>query len=99
MLHLLSPSSDYIAENFSILFFPKSEFTTKRDVDYKRKKPDKDCTYMMVFFLSIFINLSILYYAMKFACIEGFEVRHFLCAYFFSLPYLLLKLFTRSKKS
>jgi hypothetical protein len=47
---------------------------------------------LLAFIVALVINLSIMYYALKFACSEGFDVKNFLMAYFLTIPYLLYKL-------
>lgn len=95
MLEYFSPSCGYIAEQFQnkIKFFPEDTFTTKADTKTtsKEEKP-VDFVYLLVFIVALVINLSIMYYALKFACSEGFDVKNFLMAYFLTLPYLLYKL-------
>lgn len=99
MLEFFSPSCGYIAEQFQnqIRFFPKDTFTTKTDADKEKtttKKEDKhiDFVYLLAFIVALVINLCIMYYALKFACSEGFDVKNFLMAYFLTIPYLLYKL-------
>lgn len=97
MLEYFSPSCGYIAERFTdqIKFFSSkntiAEFTTKPD-SKKETHYSVDYIYLLSFIVALVINLSIMYYAMKFVCSEGFDLKNFLLAYFLTLPYLLYKL-------
>jgi hypothetical protein len=103
MLEYFSPSCGYIAEQFTdkIKFFSNknsiAEFTTKPD---SKKEPQAiDYVYLLSFIVALVINLSIMYYAMKFACSEGFDLKNFMLAYFLTLPYLLYKLIMKKCSS
>ena len=93
----LSGTSDAIAEQFKVTFFKNEDtFTTEEPTE---KNIKIDLTYILAYMIVITINLSIVYYAMKFACESGFSLTQFLLAYFFSLPYLIIKfIMTKSKK-
>jgi hypothetical protein len=93
----LSGTSDAIAEQFKVTFFKNEDtFTTEEQTE---KNIKIDLTYILAYMIVITINLSIVYYAMKFACESGFSLTQFLLAYFFSLPYLIIKfIMTKSKK-
>ena len=93
----LSGTSDAIAEQFKVTFFKNEDtFTTEEQTE---KNIKIDLTYILAYMIVITINLSIIYYAMKFACESGFSLTQFLLAYFFSLPYLIIKfIMTKSKK-
>tara|TARA_B100000497_G_C7359782_1_gene233436 strand:+ start:175 stop:471 length:297 start_codon:yes stop_codon:yes gene_type:complete len=92
-----SGTSDAIAEQFKVTFFKNEDtFTTEEQTE---KNIKIDLTYILAYMIVITINLSIVYYAMKFACESGFSLTQFLLAYFFSLPYLIIKfIMTKSKK-
>lgn len=94
----LSGTSDVIAEQFIVTFFKKKDnFTTEEQTEKHDFKID--LAYILAYMIVITINLSILYYAMKYACKSGFSITQFLLAYFFSLPYLIVKfIMTKSKK-
>ena len=93
----LSGTSDVIAEQFKVTFFEKDTFTTEEQTE--KKNIERDLVYISAYMIVITINLSIVYYAMKYACESGFSLTQFLLAYFFSLPYLIIKfIMTKSKK-
>jgi hypothetical protein len=95
MLEFFSPSCGYIAEQFQnkIKFFTRDKFTTKAVADVEEKQ--NEYVYLLAFIVALVINVSIMYYALKIACSEGFDVKNFLMAYFLTLPYLLYKLFMK----
>lgn len=94
----LSGTSDAIAEHFKVTFF-KNEDTFTTEEQTQKNSMKIDLVYIFAYILVITINLSIIYYAMKFACESGFSLTQFLLAYFFSLPYLIIKfIMTKSKK-
>ena len=95
---ILSGTSDMVAEHFRVLFFSQNDsFTTEEQTEKKDVKID--LIYIFTYIIIITINLSIIYYAMKYACESGFSLTQFLFAYFFSLPYLIVKfIMTKSKK-
>lgn len=94
----LSGTTDAIAEQFKVSFFKTEDtFTTEEKTEQKSVKID--LAYILIYMIVITINLSIVYYAMKYACESGFSSTQFLLAYFFSLPYLIIKfIMTKSKK-
>tara|TARA_Y100000389_G_scaffold70667_1_gene67341 strand:+ start:2248 stop:2547 length:300 start_codon:yes stop_codon:yes gene_type:complete len=94
----LSGTTDIITEQFQVFFFKKEDtFTTEEKTEQKSVKID--LAYILIYMIVITINLSIVYYAMKYACESGFSSTQFLLAYFFSLPYLIIKfIMTKSKK-
>lgn len=88
MLNLISPTSYFVTEKFNVLFFPKKEsFSTQEE-------PKPNTFFLLLFLFFSIINIIITFYALKFACKSGFDVVSFLLAYFFSLPYLFVKLIT-----
>lgn len=88
MLKFISPTSYFVTEKFEIMFFPRRETFSSQE-EYTPN------TFFILFFIILsIINLVITYYALKFACKSGFDVTSFLLAYFFSLPYLFVKLIT-----
>lgn len=93
----LSGTSDAIAEQFKVTFFKNEDtFTTEEQTE---KSIKIDLAYILAYMIIITINLSIVYYAMKYACESGLSLTQFLLAYFFSLPYLIVKfIMTKSKK-
>jgi len=94
----LSSTSDAIAEQFKVTFF-KTEDTFATEEQTEKNSFKIDIAYILAYLLVITINLSIIYYAMKYACESGLSLSQFLLAYFFSLPYLIVKfIMTKSKK-
>ena len=94
----LSGTTDAIAEQFKVSFF-KTEDTFTSEEQTVKSGVKIDLAYIFMYMIVITINLSIVYYAMKFACESGFSLTQFLLAYFFSLPYLIIKfIMTKSKK-
>lgn len=95
----LSGTSDVIAEQFKVTFFKTEEDTFTTEEQTQKNSMKIDLVYIFAYILVITINLLIIYYAMKFACESGFSLTQFLLAYFFSLPYLIIKfIMTKSKK-
>jgi ABC-type multidrug transport system permease subunit len=94
----LSATSDAIAEQFKVTFF-QTEDTFTNDEQTQKTSAKIDLAYILAYMIVITINLSIMYYAMKFACESGLSLTQFLLAYFFSLPYLIIKfIMTKYKK-
>lgn len=94
----LSGTSDAIAEQFKVTFF-KTEDTFTTEEQTEKSSVKIDLAYILAYMIVITINLSIVYYAMKYACESGFSLTQFLLAYFFSLPYLIVKfIMTKYKK-
>ena len=81
-----------------VTFF-QTEDTFTNDEQTQKTSAKIDLAYILAYMIVITINLSIMYYAMKFACESGLSLTQFLLAYFFSLPYLIIKfIMTKYKK-
>ena len=93
----VSPSASTIAINTVRFFNPsKSGFTNNEQPTHE--EIEIDMFVILLYMVIVTINMTVMYYALKFACKNGFTVVQFLLAYFFSLPYLIVQLIMKNTK-
>lgn len=92
-MNLISP----IASKAVTFFKPsKSTFTTNEQPT--PEVVEVDLFVVLLYMVIVTINMTVMYYALKSACKNGFTVVQFLLAYFFSLPYLIVQLIMKNTK-
>lgn len=84
----LSPQAASVAKALSA--------TEEKYTEKSNKNGGSIFVFLFVFFLVFFLYLYIYYYAFKLACESGFGFMDFLLAYFFTIPYIIVKLIMKS---
>ena len=84
----LSPQAASVAKTLSV--------TEEKYTEKSNENKGNLLLFLFIFFIVLLLYVYIYYYAFKLACESGFSFMDFLLAYFFTIPYIIVKLIMKS---